>query len=662
VDFRSVHSWVVQSVARNRGEYPKRHFLIGFDGVMPGFPSLASGFRGLLGLALGFFVLNLGAMLLAEPLQLRNGSSGLPIVTAPSASPVDRFAASELARYLKQMTGADFAVQSGVPIRSSALVVGRGAVATLDPRLSQQQLGEDGFIIRRLGARVLIAGSSDRGTLYGVYAFLEKLGCRWFAPNFAFYGAAGGELVPHVSAPEIGDWNLVERPAFRWRKLYIEEGWSHTQENLKEMIDWMAKMRMNVLDCPIDYQHLHRTEWDRWREALIPELRKRGILVEVGGHGYPNFLPPEKYFAQHPEWFGVWHGKRSSDPRVVFSTANKDAVRTFIANVKSYLSAHPEIDILDVWPPDGAQWSEAPEDVALGNPSERQMLLLNQLADSLKPDFPRVKFQFIAYATYIAPPSLYKPAPGVVMDFCPIDRSFESPLYESGYARNEQYFHELEDWMRDGMDASDITIYSYIAKYAWRSLPVLIPHLIVDEARRFQSMGVGGFATYSEPGNWATYELDHYITARALWNPDIETSKALDEYAAKRYGAAGRFVLAYLQLTEDTVVHAIDIPGTQLSVAKQRMLVEQFKPAAALLAQARAAGGQSPAAQVLLAQLEHQYRYVENEMNLRLALLVASQGSARGQLPSLANLLADRSRIIDSDQGDGVILHDSRIP
>ena len=76
-----------------------------------------------------------------------------------------------------------------------------------------------------------------------------------------------------------------------------------TPEALKQMVNWMAKVRMNVLDCPIDYQHLHRTEWDNFREALIPELRKRGILIEVGGHGYPNFLPQEKYFAEHPEWF-----------------------------------------------------------------------------------------------------------------------------------------------------------------------------------------------------------------------------------------------------------------------------------------------------------------------------------------------------------------------
>jgi hypothetical protein len=601
-------------------------------------------------------------ILAQQSLPLRAGVGGMPIVTASAPSATDQFAAAELARYLKQMTGADFKVETSVRIPDSGLIVGRGAVGLADPKFLQLALGDDGFVIRRAGGRILIAGASDRGTLYGVYAFLEKLGCRWFAPNFDYYGAATGEVVPHLSDPTVGDWNIVERPAFKWRKLFVEEGKSHTAESLKQMVDWMAKARMNVLDCPIDYQHLHHTRWDNWRLALIPELRKRGILIEVGGHGYPNFLSTEQYFAQHPEWFGMKDGKRTIDPRVVFSTANRDAVQTFVGNMKSYLSAHPEIDILDVWPPDGAIWSDAPEDVALGSPSERQMLLLNRLASDLKPEFPRLQLQFIAYETYTVPPSLHKPGPGVFMDYCPIDRSFESPLYASDYAKNEEYFHNLLGWPHGVMDASNISIYSYITKYAWRSLPVLIPHIIVDEARRFRSIGIGGLATYSEPGNWATFEVDHYVTARALWNPDMDVDKELADYASQRYGPSGAPVLAYLQLVEEVVPHAVGIPGTQLSLDKQRMMMHDFEPAEALLREAKTSAAQAPAIQILVAKLEHQREYVQNEMELRLTLLVDTQASGRGYLPTLENLLAARKKIVQTDPTDGVILQDGRIP
>ncbi len=613
-----------------------------------------------------FFALGLlspaAVLLHAAPLVLRSGAQGLPIVTGVSPSATEQFAASELARYLVKMSGARFPIETAARLPRSALVVGQAAAQAADPELANEQLGEDGFVIRREGGRVLIAGRSDRGTLYGVYAFLEKLGCRWFAPQFDFYGAAGGELVPHIDTPQVGDWSITERPAFRWRKLYIEEGQSHTTENLRQMIDWMAKSRMNVLDCPIDYQHWHHTEWDKWRAALIPELRKRGILIEVGGHGYPNFLPQDRYFAQHPDWFGMRDGKRTSDPRVVFATSNPEAMQTFVTNVKSYLKAHTEINILDVWPPDSVEWSDAPADVALGTPAQRQMQLLNHLAAELKPEFPRLLIQFIAYEDYTAPPAQQKPGPGVVMEFCPINRSFESPLYASSYPTNEEYFQDLKRWADGVIDPSDITIYSYITKYAWRSLPIVIPHLIVNEVRRFESIGIGGLATYSEPGNWATFELDHYITARALWNPQLDLKRELADYTANRYGAAGPAVLQYLNLVEQVVPHAVGIPGTELTLDKQRMMISEFAPAAGLLQQAHAAATGNVPVQTLLAKLDRSDAYVQNEMQLRLSILQNAQGWGNHRLLRLSQLLDERIGIINASSDDGVILHDGRIP
>lgn len=611
---------------------------------------------------IGVSLLAFGAGLSAEPLHLLKGGNNLRIVTEPSPSTIDQFAASELARYLNKITGANFSVATTARVPAEALVVGRADVSAVDPAFAQMQLGDDGYIIRREGRRVLIAGGSDRATLYGVYAFLEMLGCRWFAPNFDFYGVAGGEVVPHVADPTVDDLNIVERPAFKWRKLYIEEGWSHNAENLKQMVDWMVKARMNVLDCPIDYQHLHRTEWDNWRSALIPELKKRGILIEVGGHGYPNFLPQEKYFAHHPDWFGMYQGKRTNDPREVFSTANPDAVNTFVANVKSYLKAHPEIDILDVWPPDSARWSDAPEDLALGSPSERQIILLDHLNHELTPEFSHLRLQFVAYEMFTVQPVEHKPDAGIVMEYCPINRSFEAPLYDSSYSQNEEYFHNLELWLSGAIDPSSITVYTYITKYAWRSLPVIIPHMIVNEASRYHEMGIGGMATYSEPGSWATFELDHYITARALWNPQLNVNKELADYTSNRYGAAGPAVLSYLRLVEEVVPHAVSIPGTELTLKKQRMMMDYFAPAAELLKQAHAAAGNDPSLQVLLGKLDRSHEYVENEMQLRLSLLLNAQGWGNHRLPKLADILAARTKIIATDPDDGVILHDDRLP
>jgi hypothetical protein len=49
-------------------------------------------------------------------------------------------------------------------------------------------------------------------------------------------------------------WSQSARsPSSPHRKLYIEEGISHDEANLKQLIEWMPKVGYNVLVCPMDY-------------------------------------------------------------------------------------------------------------------------------------------------------------------------------------------------------------------------------------------------------------------------------------------------------------------------------------------------------------------------------------------------------------------------
>ena len=576
----------------------------------------------------------------ARPLKL----DGVPIVLPAGANEVERFAGEELSRYLEKMSGKRFTIADGAA-PASAIVIERAT----------DENGEDGFSLVRRQDHLVLAPTTRRSTLYAVYGLLERLGCRWFAPNFAFYGSASGEYVPRVDSLSVDELDVSEKASFRWRKKYVEEGHTHTTENLKQMIDWMAKARMNVFDCPIDYQHQGKTRWDNWRAELIPELRKRGILIEVGGHGYPNFLPADRYFDAHPEWFGMLKGERSRAPNLVFSTANDAAVREFIANLTGYLKAHPEVDIFDCWPPDGARWSEAPEDVALGNPTERHMLLLSRVARALAPEFPQLKLQFIAYSNYLTPPEVNHPPANLVMDFCPIDRSFESPLFEEKTETNKKYFEALKGWTNGIIAPQSVTLYSYITKYAWRSLPILIPHMIAAESQRYREMGLGGWATYSEPAGWATFELDHYMVGRFAWNASLDADKEIAEYTRARYGKAAGPVAKYLAIVEQVVPHAVGIPGTELDVVKQRPLISRFGASAKLLDEAKQLAGSDAGLATLLDQLDGSRRYTANEMQIRLLLLQAAKGQGRPPYNELEKLLGERRRIIQEYSTKGVI-------
>ncbi len=117
-------------------------------------------------------------------------------------------------------------------------------------------------------------------------------------------------------------------------------------------------------------------------------------------HNLFYFLPLERYYPEHPEWFSVreegCNGSGRSDTDVVdrnliryfedqveivhaydlgrkiypkwlffekghrvpsqICYSNEDAVGTYTLNVLTYIEAHPEVDIIGLWPSDGGDF------------------------------------------------------------------------------------------------------------------------------------------------------------------------------------------------------------------------------------------------------------------------------------------------------------------
>ena len=73
--------------------------------------------------------------------------------------------------------------------------------------------GEDGFIIKTLHESgrdwLVLGGSNERGALYAVYHFLEKvLKCGFFED---------GERIPEMGEVVVTDLDIREKPFFRYR-------------------------------------------------------------------------------------------------------------------------------------------------------------------------------------------------------------------------------------------------------------------------------------------------------------------------------------------------------------------------------------------------------------------------------------------------------------
>jgi len=259
-----------------------------------------------------------------------NGIPGYSIVSSEIGSSTEKFANQELKKYLDQLSNSNFLFSD--KLTNQSIVAGTvNSLQKIDPELYIHPLEEEEYGILKRGRNLYLAGGSDAAVLFVVYDFLNQLGCQWVAPDFDFYEGQSLSIPVKKKLKFNYSTDTFRKPALKYRKLYIEEGISHNTENLKKLIDWMPKARFNILVAPLDYQGRGKVKWDNWRNQLTLELEKRGITIEVGGHGYQNFLNADMengmLYKTNPVWFGLdKNGIRSANPHIVFCSSNPDAV------------------------------------------------------------------------------------------------------------------------------------------------------------------------------------------------------------------------------------------------------------------------------------------------------------------------------------------------
>ena len=101
---------------------------------------------------------------------------------ADKATEPEKFAAKELAMFLKRVTGAEFSVvaeQSSTDDRANRIYVGWTEYSARRG-IDASKLGEEEWVIRTIGDDLVLTGGRPRGTMYAVYEFLEDhVGCHW---------------------------------------------------------------------------------------------------------------------------------------------------------------------------------------------------------------------------------------------------------------------------------------------------------------------------------------------------------------------------------------------------------------------------------------------------------------------------------------------------
>jgi len=165
----------------------------------------------------------------------------LVIVCPQKSSSEIKLASSELRRYLYLLTGKRLSVSSKKTGNSISLMI--------DTTLQAQE-----YRLKSSGQSLVISGGSDIGVLYGTYAFLEKLGIRFYLH--------GDVITDGIIPLHIPQLNETRKPLFELRGILpfhdFPDGpdwWN--QDDYLTYIGQLAKMRMNFIGL-----HCYPYRWD----------------------------------------------------------------------------------------------------------------------------------------------------------------------------------------------------------------------------------------------------------------------------------------------------------------------------------------------------------------------------------------------------------------
>jgi len=496
------------------------------------------------------------AMVMMAGLAVQVGAAGLVVEVREGEPPAVRFAAEELRRYVGKTTGTALPpVRSVDKARGAAVVLSvDGNEPTGEFRLAQDA-ARDEIAFQGMAAGVCFGGSNGRSVLFSVYTFLEDvLGCRWLGPET--------EVVPEITLARVRElcaagFETRETPDFQYRQRELREAPALNGAGFAQLVrelDWWAKLRMNCLLINFTYAK-NPGSWERWRQTILPEIQRRGLLLGVGEHGsYPLFLSTATYGTEHPEWYCEVDGKRlptyhdaASGRFLQFCTSSPEAVATYIANFVAFAKENPEIDLYSPTPNDMGSWCECGRcrERSVG---DRYLALDNAVAAALRELRPDIRLVHMAYGTHRDVPGEVHPGPGVDPDLAFWGRDFAFGVSDPRtLPENKSYLQDLADWARvtqagaaksRGSAGPRLLVHAKFMRMLWVG-PRFVPlPLLAEDLRELRARGVAGFdLPLGSTGGW-TKLANTYSVAHLCWNSQGTGAALAREWFEAYYGPA----------------------------------------------------------------------------------------------------------------------------
>ena len=438
------------------------------------------------------------------------------IVVSADAPQTDAYAARRLKYYLDEITGGNIEIVSDAA----------SAECVINVFTEENGKADGSYVIESTADTVTIVGSGNKGTINGVYAFLEKYcGCHWYESEVVVIPENQNLTVP-------ADINEEYTPFFEY-----------TEADTVSALD-------------IEFSLANGLTGEVYRCFTAEQGLGVGYIGPFAHSLTTFFCKSETYFDEHPEYFAFHKGARNPNQLCLTNEKVKEIVTSEVLGLlESGHNPEADIQIVSLTQHDNGFYCQCANCKAVdeenGSQSGTMVSFVNEIARRVKEsgNYDNVVFDTFAYQYTRKAPSKVIPRDDVIIRLCSIECCFGHTLDDENCEQNADFMNDLKEW---GKICNKIYIWDYVNNY--RETVCIFPNFGVMQ-RNVQIFSENNVKGLYEEGNYYIRSCDGefaemrtYLLAKLMQNPYLDYSAEMNAYLNAVYGKGGVYIREFLDI------------------------------------------------------------------------------------------------------------------
>jgi hypothetical protein len=470
----------------------------------------------------------------AQELTLvKKGKSTFTIIIPQKPTVIEVQAAMVLQDFILRISGATLPIRpDSIKIQTNEVLIGNVNRPELTS-VPSAALGKDGLFLHNTDKKLLIAGGTGKGVLYGVYTLLEKyLGCRKYS--------AAVTVVPKQKSITLHSINDLEVPAFSYREeLYPANAGD------PEYMAW------HKLDSHAGLPDTGN-EWGSWV------------------HTFNSLLSTKEYGESNPEYFSFYDGERHPEenlrgqPEAQLCLSNPEVLEIVCKNLQASIDKNPTALYWSVSQNDNVNYCRCPQCAELDEKyaafvpgsimygthvneyySPLGMGSLLTFVNKVAERFPDKIISTLAYQYTRVPPRDLQPRENVNIMLCSIESLRDVSIAEG----DPTFCKDLLGWTRL---TNNIIVWDYVVQFRNLISPFPNLHTLQPNLKYLHDSGVSAVFEEGSPETGGEFqELKTYLIAKLLWNPDMDVNQTVNDFLSGYYGKAAGPIREYIDILQN---------------------------------------------------------------------------------------------------------------